>query len=60
MLKITIFALIFVYSLTVSVPCTQYQSSKFGTASNCTINRDGPKSISWSAQINFNADFKWT
>ena len=60
MLKATILALILIAASSASVPCTQYQSSKLGTASNCTINRDGPKSISWSAQINFNADFKWT
>ena len=60
MLKATILALILIAASSASVPCTQYQSSKLGTASNCTINRDGPKSISWSAQINFNADYKWT
>ena len=60
MLKILSVALIVIAVVSISVPCNQYQPSKFGTASNCTINRDGPKSISWSAQINFNTDYKWT
>ena len=60
MLKILALAVLIIAATSASVPCTQYQSSKFGTASNCTINRDGPKSLSWSVQINFNADYKWT
>ena len=60
MLKSIILAVLLAVAISVSVPCTAYQSSKFGTASNCTINRDGPKSISWTAQINFSGDYKWT
>ena len=60
MKSIIIIALLVTLALSVSVPCTQYQSSKFGTASNCTITRNSATSISWSAVINFNADFKWT
>lgn len=59
-MKSIIIALLVALALSVSVPCTQYQSSKFGTASNCTITRNSATSISWSAVINFNADFKWT
>ena len=44
---------------TVSVPCTQYQSSKFGTAANCTINRDSANTISWTAQVTFSQDYAW-
>ena len=60
MIKVSVLALLLIAVSSVSVPCTQFQSSKFGTASNCTINRDGPKSLSWSVQINFSTDYKWT
>lgn len=59
-MKSIVLALLIAFAFAVSVPCTQYQTSKFGTASNCTITRNDAKSISWSAQINFSGDFKWT
>jgi hypothetical protein len=60
MLKALCFGLLLALAVSVSVPCTQYQSSKFGTASNCSITRNDARSISWSATITFSGDFKWT
>ena len=47
-------------ALTISVPCTQFQPSKLGTASDCSIARLDDNTLQWGAQINFNADYKWT
>lgn len=59
MLNQVVVALLVALAFSVSVPCTQYQSSSFGTASNCSISRLDAKSISWGAQINFNQTYKW-
>lgn len=59
MLKYTVAAVLLAVAMTVSVPCTQYQASNFGTASNCTITRVDSTTISWTAVINFKVDFKW-
>jgi hypothetical protein len=58
--KLTLCFLLAVMVVSVSVPCTQYQSSKNGNASDCSINRLDTTSISWGARINFNVAFKWT
>jgi len=60
MKSIIVALLLTTLALAVNVPCTNYQTSKFGTASNCTITRLSSTSIQWSAQINFSADYKWT
>jgi hypothetical protein len=60
MLKhISIGLLFLATAFSASVPCTQYQSSTFGNATDCSINRIDAKSLSWGAQINFKVDFKW-
>lgn len=44
---------------TVSVPCVQYQSSKNGAASDCSINRIDDNTLEWGASISFSLDFNW-
>ena len=46
-------------ALSASVPCTTFQSSKLGTASNCTITRNDANSLSWSAIVHFSQDYQW-
>lgn len=61
MLKSIILGLVLVGAvLSASVPCTQYQASKQGTASDCSIVRVDAKSISWGAKLTFNATYSWT
>ena len=60
MLKnILLISLLLAAATAVSIACTQYQSSTFGTASDCSVNRLDAKSISWGTVINFKVDFKW-
>jgi hypothetical protein len=60
MLKnLLVISLLLATALSVSIACTQYQASNFGSASDCSINRLDSKSISWGAVINFKVDFKW-
>jgi len=60
MLKsITLTFLLVALAIAVTVPCTQYQASKFGTASDCSINRVNTLTISWGAKITFSLDGKW-
>lgn len=47
-------------ALAASVPCAQYQASKFGNATDCTISRVDAQTLSWGAVINFKASFNWT
>lgn len=49
-----------VSAFTISVPCTQYQASKNGNATDCSINRIDENTISWGVTINFNVDYSWT
>ena len=42
-----------------SVPCSIYQTSKFGTAVDCSINRIDAKQISLGVKITFNANYAW-
>lgn len=58
--KILICLIFVAVAFSVSVPCTPYQSSKFGTASDCSITRVDSLTISWGAKINFNASFTWS
>ena len=60
MVKTALLLLLVSVVLTANVPCTQFQDSKFGTASNCTITRLETNSIQWSTIIHFTTDFKWT
>ena len=57
--KFLIASLLIVAIFGVSVPCTQYQASNFGTASDCSISRVDSLSISWGARINFKTAFAW-
>ena len=57
--RVLIFSLLVIAVFTISVPCTAYQSSSFGTASDCSITRVDTKTITWGAQINFKAAFNW-
>jgi hypothetical protein len=57
--KFLIASLLVVTIFAASVPCTQYQSSNFGTASDCSINRVDSLSISWGAKINFKTNYSW-
>lgn len=47
-------------ALSASVPCTKFQPSKLGTASDCSITRIDDNTLQWGVQINFDADYKWT
>jgi hypothetical protein len=61
MLKSAILGLVLVVAvISASVPCTQYQATKQGTASDCSIVRIDTKSISWGAKLTFNTTFTWT
>jgi len=42
-----------------SVPCTQYQASTLGNATDCSITRVDKLTITWGAKINFKATFAW-
>lgn len=60
MLKSLILGLLLVsVALSASVTCTQYQTSKQGTASDCSIVRIDTKSISWGAKLTFNTTYSW-
>lgn len=60
MLKSVILGLVLVGAvLSASIPCTQYQASSFGTASDCSITRIDAKSLSWGARVTFKAAFNW-
>lgn len=52
--------LLVVFCFSASVPCTQYQSTTFGNASDCSIARKDAQTITWGAVINFKVDSKWT
>jgi hypothetical protein len=43
----------------ISIACTQYQASKNGNATDCSINRIDTVTISWGARINFNVNYNW-
>jgi hypothetical protein len=58
--KIFICLVLVALALSASVPCTQYQSSKNGNATDCSISRVDSATISWGARINFNVNFNWT
>jgi len=61
MLKSIILGLVLVgAALSASVPCTQYQASAQGTASDCSINRIDANSISWGTKVTFKVAFSWT
>lgn len=53
------FCLLIAVALSVSIPCTQYQASKNGNATDCSITRVDSVTISWGARINFNVNFNW-
>jgi hypothetical protein len=57
--RFSICLILAVAALSASVPCTQYQASKLGNASDCSISRLDSVTISWGARINFNANFNW-
>lgn len=46
-------------ALSASVPCSIYQTSKFGSASDCSINRIDAKQLSWGVRITFASTFNW-
>lgn len=52
--------LIAISCYSVSVPCTQYQASTLGNATDCSITRKDSVTIAWGATINFKANSKWT
>lgn len=58
--KVSLCLLFAVVALSASVPCTQYQASKNGNATDCSISRVDSQTISWGARINFNVNFNWT
>ncbi len=58
--KLALCLLLIVAASSVSVPCTSYQTSKNGNASDCSINRVDSLTISWGARINFSLNFSWT
>lgn len=58
--KIMISLALIAITLSASVPCTQYQASKNGNATDCSISRVDATTISWGARINFNVNFSWT
>lgn len=57
--KFLIASLLIVGIFSVSVPCTQYQASQFGNASDCSIARVDSLTISWGARVNFKTTFSW-
>lgn len=60
MLKLFLSFLLLSVALSASIACTQYQSSKNGNASDCSITRVDSTTISWGAKINFNINYAWT
>lgn len=57
-------AILLCFTLTVltfsaSIPCVQYQASKLGTASDCSIERVDENTLSWGVQVNFKANYDW-
>lgn len=58
--KISLCLLLAVIAFSASVPCTQYQASKNGNATDCSISRVDANTISWGARINFNVNFSWS
>lgn len=58
--KLSLCLLLAVVAFSASVPCTQYQASKNGNASDCSITRVDALTISWGARINFNVNFSWS
>lgn len=58
--KVLLASMLVITILAASVPCNTLQATKLGTASDCSINRDDSKSITWGAKINFNASFTWS
>ena len=60
MLKLFLTFLLLSVAFSASIACTQYQSSKNGNATDCSITRVDAKTLSWGARINFNVNFSWT
>lgn len=60
MLKLFLTFLLLSVAFSASIACTQYQASKNGNASDCSITRVDAKTISWGARINFNVNFSWS
>ncbi|MFM7850468.1 MAG: hypothetical protein ACKO96_00795, partial [Flammeovirgaceae bacterium] len=59
-MKILILCLIIAASaFSASVPCSIYQTSKFGNASDCSINRIDARQLSWGVKITFSLGFNW-
>lgn len=58
--KLSLCLLFAVVAFSASIPCTQYQASKNGNASDCSITRVDSLTISWGARINFNVNFNWS
>jgi hypothetical protein len=58
--KISLCLLLAAIAFSASVPCTQYQASKNGNASDCSISRVDANTISWGARISFNVNFSWS
>ena len=59
MLKTIIFYVLIALAFTASVPCSVYQTSKFGNASDCSINRVDAKQLSWGVKISFSLSYSW-
>ena len=57
--KISLCLLFTAMAFSASIPCTQYQPSKNGNATDCSISRLDANTISWGARINFNVNFNW-
>ena len=58
--KLIIGLALIVATLNVSIPCVQYQSSRNGNASDCSITRVDDNTLSWGANISFSLDYTWT
>jgi len=60
MLKSFLICLVLVaLTYTASVPCSIYQTSKFGNATDCSINRIDAKQLSWGVRISFSQTYNW-
>lgn len=62
MLKVITLVLAFIaltLSLSASVPCSIFQTSKFGNASDCSINRIDAKQLSWGVRVTFSSTYNW-
>lgn len=57
--KVLVASLLLIAAFSASVPCNAYQSSKLGTASDCSITRVDALTLTWGAQINFSAAYTW-